>query len=287
MELRGIGLAGCGRMGAGMLQALIAAGFDAGGFDVRPRHQFGPLAEHIETDPRAFAGNLRTLLSVVRDRAQTEEVLFGAQNFTSIAPKLERIIICSTLSPAYVRALQSRVPKGITLIDAPMSGAEIGARERRLSFMLGGDAADLDALMPIFQAMGTSFHRMGGFGSGMAAKVLNNLLAASNTVMTRLVLEWARAGNLNPNRLLDLIAASSGQNWFASGFNEIEFSRDGFGPDNTIGILEKDVLAALDDAPEGADTRLPRLLVEMIGTLAPIDWDIRSGAKPTNGTDPL
>jgi len=273
MPLRGIGIAGCGRMGGGMLAALVDAGFDACGYDIRPRAEFGPLGAHILGDPALFARPLQTLFVVVRDIAQTEDVLFGAQNFVQRAPELRRLVICSTLSPAYVRGLRARVPGRIALIDAPMSGAEIAARERRLSFMLGGDTETLALLQPLFGQMGRSFHHMGGFGSGMAAKVLNNLLAASNTVMTRLVLDWARAQGLSQDRLLALIEASSGQNWFASGFQSIEFARNGYRQDNTIGILKKDVLSALDDAPDGADTRLPELLVTLIGQLAPMTDD--------------
>ena len=60
------------------------------------------------------------------DIDQTDAVLFGAQNFSAI-PSLTRIIICSTLSPRYVRDLRARVPSHITLIDAPMSGAQVKA----------------------------------------------------------------------------------------------------------------------------------------------------------------
>jgi len=269
MALAGIGIAGCGRMGGGMLAALVGAGFDARGFDLRPTTEFGPLAKVMARDVGEFAAPLQTLITVVRDVAQTEDVLFGAQNFVARAPNLRRIIISSTLSPAYVRGLRARIPARIALIDAPMSGAEIAARQRRLSFMLGGDKGDLDLVQPLLGAMGKSFHRMGGFGTGMAAKVLNNLLAASNTVMTRLVLDWADQQGLDRNDLLSLIAASSGQNWFASGFHEIEFAKDGYGPENTMGILKKDVLSALDDAPKGADTRLPDLLAQLIATIPP------------------
>ena len=103
----------------------------------------------------------------------------------------------------------------------------------------------------------------------MSAKVLNNLLAASNTVMTRLVLDWAKTRGLNEQALLALIAASSGQNWFASSFQSIEFARDGYAPDNTIGILKKDVQSAVDTAPDGADARLLHLLIELIGAMPP------------------
>jgi len=257
------GVAGCGRMGAPMLAALRAAGLPARGYDVVPMD-----SPHITDDIAVFSEELDTLITVVRDIEQTEAVLFGEQNFAAI-PSLIRIIICSTLSPRYVMSLRARIPSHIALIDAPMSGAQIAAREGRLSFMLGGDASDLDAAQPLFSAMGKHFHRMGDYGSGMQAKVLNNLLAASNTAMTRLVLDWADDAGLDISALLDLIHTSSGQNWFASGFNSIEFARDGYAPDNTIAILVKDIASALDAAPKDADTTLPETIQTQIGNLKP------------------
>ena len=267
MSLTGIGVAGCGRMGAPMLAALRAAGFDALGFDVRPAAEFGPLAPHMRP-LHEFGAHIRTLITVVRDIAQTDDVLFGAQNLAT-APNLQSVIISSTLSPRYVTDLRNRIPAHITLIDAPMSGAAIAAEEARLSFMLGGDTVALDRHQPLFDAMGAHFHRMGGFGTGMQAKVLNNLLAASNTAMTRLVLDWADAAGIDETALLNLIHTSSGQNWFASGFNDIEFARDGLDPENTIGILVKDVASALDAAPPDADTTLPETVQAAIRALRP------------------
>jgi 3-hydroxyisobutyrate dehydrogenase-like beta-hydroxyacid dehydrogenase len=263
-----IGVAGCGRMGAPMLDSLVRAGFDATGFDVRPVSDFANTQAQVIQDPGEFASNLETLITVVRDISQTEDAIFGIQNLIS-APYLSRIIVCSTLSPRYVLGLRARVPKHITLIDAPMSGAQIAAKEARLSFMLGGDESQLDAAQPLFDAMGTHFHRMGAYGAGMQAKVLNNLLAASHTAMTRLVLDWADEAGLDERKLLDLIHTSSGRNWFASGFEEIEFSRDGLSEDNTIGILVKDVASALDAAPAQANTALPQAVQNQIRTLRP------------------
>jgi 3-hydroxyisobutyrate dehydrogenase-like beta-hydroxyacid dehydrogenase len=101
----------------------------------------------------------------------------------------------------------------------------------------------------------------------MTAKVLNNLLAASHTAMTRLVLDWADAEGLDEARLLALIETASGQNWLASGFDAIEFSRDGYSAENSIGILAKDVEAALDIAPDAA--ALPRAVKNAIRALTP------------------
>ncbi len=224
----------------------------------------------MSDDPDAFGAGLRTVFTVVRDEAETDALLFDpARGLLHRAPDLSLVAVSSTLSPRYVRALRERVPRRIALVDAPMSGASVAARERRLSFMLGGDEADLDRLQPALAAMGRHFHRMGPFGSGMAAKVLNNLLAAANTAMTRLVLDWADAEGIDEGRLLALIATSSGQNWFASGFGEIEFARDGHSAENTIGILVKDVEAALDAVPEGAATALPRAVQAVLRDLGP------------------
>ncbi len=249
-------------MGKPMLAALRSAQFNAVGFDVRP-------VDGVLQDSGQFAENLSILLTVVRDSAETDDVLFSDQKLVHQAIDLEYIIICSTLSPNYVKSLRKQIPDHISLIDAPMSGAQVRAESGTLSFMMGGEEADIDWLLPLFKAMGRDIHRMGEFGDGMTAKVLNNLLAASSTAMTRLVLDWADGAGIDERKLLDLIHTSSGQNWLASNFNNIEFARDGHAEDNSIGILEKDIAAALDIAPNGADTSLPKHIQHAIRGLKP------------------
>ncbi|PRY25116.1 3-hydroxyisobutyrate dehydrogenase [Aliiruegeria haliotis] len=251
-------------MGGPMLAALVAAGFEADGYDIAPDGVLDDVP--VTDDPTAFSKGLQVLVSVVRDADQTDDVLFG-RGALAHAGDLRTLVISSTLSPRYVRGLKDRMPGHVRLVDAPMSGARIAAQERRLSFMLGGDDKELDRLQPIFDAMGRHFHRMGPFGSGAQSKVLNNLLAASHTAMTRLVLDWADEAGLDERRLLKLIETSSGQNWLASGIDDIEFARDGWSEENSIGILVKDVAAALDAAPDGADTRLPETVKATIRAL--------------------
>ncbi|SDJ88797.1 NAD(P)-dependent oxidoreductase [Aliiruegeria lutimaris] len=266
-QLGPVAVAGCGRKGGPMLAALRAAGFDAQGYDIAPENVVDDVP--VTDDPTRVADELRILVTVVRDEAQTDDVLFGHGGLAERARNLETLVISSTLSPRYVRALAERMHASVRLVDAPMSGARIAAQERRLSFMLGGESAELDRLQPLFDAMGAHFYRMGPFGSGAQAKVLNNLLAASHTAMTRLVLDWADATGLDERRLLALIETSSGQNWLASGMDTIEFARDGWAEDNSIGILVKDVSAALDAAPPSADTRLPEEIRKAIRALQP------------------
>ncbi len=264
-----IGVAGCGRMGLPMARAMSEDGYSVRGFDIRPVSEFGDFQDHMIADPADFADGLEILFSVVRDQPQTEDVLFGAQNFVGQASNLKTIVICSTLSPKYVVALRDRIPAHIQLVDAPMSGAQIAAEEKRLSFMLGGEEPVLDHLHPLFSAMGAHFHRMGGYGTGMAGKVLNNLVLAGSMIGTRLVMDWAPQMGINTDDLLALMHTSSGQNWLASNFDDIEFAADGYQTDNSLGILKKDIESAIDGAPDGADTELAELLVRKVFALTP------------------
>jgi len=218
-----------------------------------------------------FAHDLISLFTVVRDEAQTNALLFDEQSVLDHANALEYLVICSTLSPKFIQEVRERVPSHIHVIDAPMSGASVAAREARLSFMIGGDPQVIDDLMLHFAAMGNSFHLMGELGTGMTAKVLNNLVAAASTVATRTALSWGAENGISQNDLLEVMHKSSGQTWFGSNFEDIEFSKDGFDDDNTIGILAKDVASAFTAAPDGAPSKFTDTLIEMIRGLEPLN----------------
>jgi 3-hydroxyisobutyrate dehydrogenase-like beta-hydroxyacid dehydrogenase len=202
-------------------------------------------------DPAEFARRAEVVVSVVRDAAQTRELCFERQALFAGGRTPRTLVVSSTLSPRVIPELRKRLPADVTLIDAPMSGAPLAARERRLSFMLGGPDDALDELEPLFRAMGRHLFRLGPLGAGMTAKVLNNYVAATSTVAVRRVYARARALGADLDALRQVMAASSGSTWFGDRFGEIDWAREGYGADNTIGILEKDVLSGLDALDEG------------------------------------
>ena len=268
--LHKIGVAGCGRMGLGMARAMSLNGFDVTGFDVRPADVFGDFREQMIRDPVRFASDREVILSVVRDIDQTEDLLFRQQAILRHAPHLKFLVICSTLSPRYLDDLCRRLPQHLNVIDAPMSGAQIAADQARLSFMLGGEDTALDLLEPMFKAMGPNLHRMGPLGSGMKAKVLNNFVAACGVAGARQAIAWANDLDVDRERLFAMMQDSSGQNWFVSNFEAIEFARDGYDTDNTIGILKKDVESCLDAVDPDSHAGLPNALVDAIGAFRKI-----------------
>jgi 3-hydroxyisobutyrate dehydrogenase-like beta-hydroxyacid dehydrogenase len=229
-----------------MAERLLHAGFDVWGFDIRPTEEFGVFGERMLTDPAAFAGRVDVVLSVVRDAGQSHDLLFRVQALLCRANHPRVVVICSTLSPRDVRRLAKQMPAGVRCMDAPMSGAPYRARSGELSFMLGGNPTLVAELWPLFEAMGREIHHLGPLSHGMAVKVLNNYCAAASVVATRRVLALAQALDVEPDRLLTVMRSSSGDNWFANNIDSIDWSGEGYSPDNTIGILEKDVRSALD-----------------------------------------
>lgn len=258
-------------MGLGMARSMMRAGLDVTGFDVRPLSEFGDFASRMIAEPAAFAADREVILSVVRDIAQTEDLLFDRQGILAHAPCLKYLVISSTLSPRYLKTLYDRLPPHIRPVDAPMSGAQVAADRGTLSFMLGGAEADLDALEPVFRTMGPKIHRMGGPVAGMTSKVLNNFAAAAAMAGARQVIDWAEDLGIDRKRLFDLMHDSSGQTWYVSNFDDIEFSCDPYDPENTVGILKKDVQSCLDAVDPATHDGLPNAVVEAVGTFRKIN----------------
>ena len=135
-------------------------------------------------------------------------------------------------------------------------------------------ADEFDRLTPLFQAMGQHLFRLGPSGAGMTAKVLNNYVACASVVAVRRAYARARELGADWGALRSVMMASSGSTWFGDHFHEIDWSREGYETNNTIGILEKDVLAGLD-AMRGAERAGPdafdAALLEATRAIEPFD----------------
>lgn len=263
-------------MGLPMAEALHAGGFDVAGFDIeyRDEHRQSPvpmLAHPCEHDADVA-------IIVVRDRTELDALCFDVQALFAEPPYPTRVIVSSTLAVGDVHALVERLPGHCRVVDAPMSGAPVAARERRLSFMIGGDAMTVDWLAPLFDAMGTNRFYLGGSGSGMAVKVLNNTVAACSVAVVRRVLADADAQNIDPQALLTVMRASSGATWFGDHIESIDWSRQDYDARNTIGILEKDVRCALNSVSRQPDA-FDRALLEALRQLPPFPDNSRNSSR--------
>ena len=240
-----IGIAGCGTMGLPMLEVLLKNKVKAIGYDVRPQEDFLSLKENFVSSKRVFFENTDVIFSIVRDINQTLELCEGTDGLFNLnSPKT--LIICSTLSPAFLNDFIKKAPENIDVIEAPMSGAPIRAKEASLTFMVGSTKNQFKTISPILNILGKTIHHIGKFGSGMSVKVLNNFVASCSVVAVRHVLSEAKNLNISTDQLLEILNCSSGKTWFSENLYSIDWSKESYKKENTIGILEKDVNSYLD-----------------------------------------
>ncbi len=240
-----IGLAGCGNMGLPMLNSILSKNINAQGYDIDKKTTLLELGKDFISCKKKFFDDRNIIISVVRDASDTEELCQGRNGlFEQQTSKV--LIISSTLSPKFLIDLRSKAPKNISIIDAPMSGATIAAKEATLTFMVGCEKAFFNYIQPLLGLMGSRINHIGNYGAGMMVKVLNNFITASSVVSVRHVLHQAQKFKLDIDALFKTIDTSSGQTWFGTNRVDIEWFKENFKDDNTIGILTKDVLAYVD-----------------------------------------
>ena len=240
-----IGIAGCGTMGLPMLEVLLKNKVKAIGYDVRPQEDFLSLKENFVSSKRVFFENTDVIFSLVRDINQTLELCEGTDGLFNLNSS-KTLIICSTLSPAFLNDFIKKAPENIEVIEAPMSGAPIRAKEASLTFMVGSTQNQFETISPILNILGRTIHHIGKFGSGMSVKVLNNFVASCSVVAVRHVLSEAKNLNISTDQLLEILNCSSGKTWFSENLYSIDWSKESYNKENTIGILEKDVNSYLD-----------------------------------------
>jgi 3-hydroxyisobutyrate dehydrogenase-like beta-hydroxyacid dehydrogenase len=240
-----IGIAGCGTMGLPMLEVLLKNKVKAIGYDVRPQEDFLSLKENFVSSKRVFFENTDVIFSIVRDINQTLELCEGTDGLFNLNSS-KTLIICSTISPAFLNDFIKKAPENIEVIEAPMSGAPIRAKEASLTFMVGSTKNQFETISPILNILGKTIHHIGKFGSGMSVKVLNNFVASCSVIAVRHVLSEAKNLNISTDQLLEILNCSSGKTWFSENLYSIDWSKESYNKENTIGILEKDVNSYLD-----------------------------------------
>ena len=240
-----VGVAGCGTMGLPMLEVLLKNNINAYGYDIKSDAHFPTVKNKFIKSKKEFFAKSDVIFSVVRDINQTLELCEGQDGlFKTNTPKI--LVICSTLSPAFLKEFFNKKPPNIKMIEAPMSGAPMKAKDATLTFMVGSSSNDFEKILPILNILGEKIYHIGDFGSGMSIKVLNNFVASCSVLAVRHVLSEAKNLNISSEQLLNILNCSSGKNWFSDNLNKIDWAKESYNNDNTIAILEKDVKSFID-----------------------------------------
>ena len=164
--------------------------------------------------PERVAAGVERTICIVETTAQAESVIAGEHGIMRSA-KPGHIVICmSTIDPFAAKRLAESSPRAAcTMLDAPVSGGTERAKSGELSIIAGGEAATFDACHDLFKAMGTNLFHVGPLGSGLAMKLVNNMLIQVNRVAVAEAMVLGVKAGLDPQKIYDVVRVSTGTSY--------------------------------------------------------------------------
>ncbi len=247
-----IGFIGIGVMGAPMAGHALDAGFELAIW-ARSREKAAPLLERgaaWAASPAELAAGCDAVVTIVGYPADVEDLYLAADGLVASALPGAYLIDMTTSSPALaMRIAEAGAARGIRVLDAPVTGGDVGAREARLSVMAGGAEEDFAAVEPLLRVFGPRVVRQGGPGSGQHAKAANQIAIAASMIGVCESLSYARAAGLDPVRVLESISAGSAGSWSLSNLAPRIIGGD-FAPGFFIKHFVKDLGIALASAAD-------------------------------------
>lgn len=256
-------------MGRPMAASLVRAGHEVAVWSRTPGKQVE--GARSAASPADAARGAEVVWMCVSDTLAVENVLFGAQGVEESLAEGMIIADSSTISPSATRKFAERVAaRGVKYVDAPMTGSKVAAEGGTLIFIVGGEEAAIEALKPLFAAMGKVFFRVGDTGKGQAAKLAMNLQIALIYEGFAEGLTLAAKLGVSADTLLPLIQASMVRSGVVDYKAPFVLKRD-FTPNFPLRLMHKDIHLALEAAKE-VRVKLPGLeTVEEIYEMATED----------------
>jgi len=177
-------------------------------------------------------------------------VYFGPEGILQHAKAGSYTIDMTTSSPKLAKTIYEAAKKrNIHALDAPVSGGDIGAKEAKLTIMVGGDPDDFEHVKPILQTMGTNILRQGEAGAGQHTKMCNQIAIATNMIGVCEAIIYAEKAGLNPTHVLESIGSGAASSWSLNNLAPRIISGD-FAPGFYVKHFIKDMGIALESAKE-------------------------------------
>ena len=199
-------------MGKSMASHLLKAGYPLHLFNRSPEKAAALLAQGAiwHASPKELATHCDVIITIIGYPKDVEEVYLGADGILAGAKSNCIAIDMTTSSPALsVRIAQVARERHVFVLDAPVSGGDIGARDARLSIMVGGDSSAYECVLPILQCMGTNIALLGPAGSGQHAKLCNQIVIASTIMGVCEGIRYAQAAGLDALAVLKVIGSGA------------------------------------------------------------------------------
>jgi len=284
-----ISFLGLGKMGAPMAARLLSSSHELTVWN-RTAVKAEPLAQQgakVAASPAEAAADADIVITMLATPDALLDVLFGDRGVTSRMREGQTLIEMSTVGPSVIEEIASKLPNGVTIVDAPVLGSVPAATDGELLVFVGADEQTFDRVRPILDAFG-SVRRIGGLGAGAAVKLVVNMTlgVVMSTVGEALVL--ARAFGLDRSTVLDVLEESPVGVTVKGKRGRIE---SGHYPANfTLALAEKD-MRLVDEAAEQHDLalRVARAAREWFIAGAPLgpDLDYSAVIATILGEEPL
>jgi 3-hydroxyisobutyrate dehydrogenase-like beta-hydroxyacid dehydrogenase len=232
-----VGFVGLGRMGKPIAANILAAGFDLMVFDLQdePMGELARLGAKRARSLQDLSEYSEVVGLAVVDDSQVEEVLMSDSGLLQNGRRDSIIVIHSTIMPGTVRKLaQLGQAKGVTVLDAPVSGGEEGARQRQLCYMVGGDKEVFERVRPVLAASAAHIFHMGELGNGAAAKMILQVVVCINMLGAYEAALLADKCGLDFRALQEVLRVSSGQSLVVDHWLE-RFKR----PDDPLAVRQR------------------------------------------------
>ncbi len=211
-----IGWIGTGVMGTSMCGHLLDTGYQATVFN-RTQAKLGPLIEKgakSAASPREVAEVSDVIFTIVGCPADVRSVTLGPDGTLAGARPGSILVDMTTSEPALaVEIFETARAKGVASVDAPVSGGDIGAKEARLSIMIGGESGTVESLRPLFELMGRTIVHQGAAGAGQHTKMVNQILIATNMIGVCEALIYGYKAGLDLATVLQSVGSGAAGSW--------------------------------------------------------------------------
>ncbi len=252
MALQKVGFIGVGVMGKSMAAHLLQAGYEVIVYNRTKQKALSLIEQGVKWKDtvKEVAEVADVIITMVGYPHDVEEVYFGENGILNHAKQDTYLIDMTTSKPSLaVKIYEAAKERGMHALDAPVSGGDIGAKEARLSIMVGGDETAYQTLLSIFEKMGKNVILQGGPGAGQHTKMCNQITVATNMIGVCEALAYAKKAGLSQENVLKTIESGAATSWSLSNLGPRMIAGN-FEPGFYVKHFIKDMNIALEAAEE-------------------------------------
>jgi len=247
-----VGVVGLGIMGAPMARNLLRAGFPVVVWNRTAARADALVAAGAQRagSPRELTERAAVTITMLSDSPDVAEVYRASEGVLAGAGAGDVLVDMSTIAPRVARELANEAAAcGAAMLDAPVSGGDVGAREGTLSIMVGGDADALARARPALEALGTRITHVGGYGAGQVVKACNQIVVGLTLEALGEALVLGSKAGVDPRAILEALGGGLAASRVLEVRGEKLLARD-FEPGFKLDLHAKDLAIVLDTARE-------------------------------------